>query len=672
MSMKDKVFHFLERYNNPFLVGTFPENELIYCNKSATVQYGMTNTENSMAALRNVFQSNHITMQTVLETAFRTDDTAIFQNIHTIKADGSKQLATVMMGFFNEEKTEVYVEIITQTDSRMENAIEQVNLAMKPKAILNFDEKLSIIHCNEPFHKVFDSNEELRYSQFNNDLLNGFRPELRAKLISDIHSKLSVSPSYSTKIQVYSATGEERWYLLELEKRTLDFSGSDKILAYMTNIEKQVELETENSQMNQYFTALQELTPDALFRVEMPSQTLHHTHKKGLGEKYGLVIPNHVQTFIQDEIIHPEDCDKYIDQIRQFISAEGQISEVPLRGRFQSDEYQWYIIKGKKILDNDGNLLEVIGVIINIEEKHSMEEQYSVLNQYFTAMQELTVDKLFHIDIKTKTFTHNDENAMDFGVPTEIPDYVNYMISNNLVHPDDQKRYFAYTEDLFSGINREIKVRSAVDVGVYEWFHIKSRYIKDASGNNVEVFGKLENIQQQRDLELRASRDPMTDVLNKMSYQQEVTRVLEISTNDHQHALIFIDIDDFKSVNDANGHSFGDFLLTTVTMRLKKMVRATDCVGRIGGDEFSVFLKDVGSEESVVERANLFLESLNRVFSFEGKTGRVNASIGISLFPRHGLDYEALYKKADQAMYLAKDGGKNNVNVFNETCQDDI
>lgn len=664
MSMKDKMFHFMEHYNNPFLVGTFPENELIYCNKSAKTQYDMTDKENILAVLRAIFLNNNISMKSVLETEFRKEDTAIFQNVHTKKADGSKQLTTVMIGFFNEEKTEVYVEIIPQTDSRMENAIEQVNLAVKPKAILNFDEKLSIIHCNEPFHKVFESNEELRHSHFDNHLLNGFRPEQRAKLISDIHSKLSVSPSYSTKIKVYPATGEERWYLLELEKRTLDFSGSDKILAYMTNIEKQIELETENSQMNQYFTALQELTPDALFRVEMPSQTLHHTHTKGLGEKYGLVIPNHVQTFIKDQIIHPEDSEKYLAQLRQLVSAEGQISEVPLRGRFQSDDYQWYIIKGKKILDNEGNLLEVIGVIVNIEEKHSMEEQYSVLNQYFMAMQELTVDKLFHIDIKTKTFTHNDENAMDFGVPTEIPDYVNYMISNNLVHPEDQKRYLAYTDDLFSGINREIKVRSAVDIGVYEWFHIKSRYIKDASGNNVEVFGKLENIQQQRDLELRASRDPMTDVLNKMSYQQEVTRVLEISTNDHQHALIFIDIDDFKSVNDENGHSFGDFLLTTVTMRLKKMVRATDSVGRIGGDEFSVFLKDVGNEQSVVERANLFLESLNREFSFEGKTGRVNASVGIALFPHHGLDFEELYKKADKAMYRSKEEGKNNVRLF--------
>jgi diguanylate cyclase (GGDEF)-like protein len=123
---------------------------------------------------------------------------------------------------------------------------------------------------------------------------------------------------------------------------------------------------------------------------------------------------------------------------------------------------------------------------------------------------------------------------------------------------------------------------------------------------------------------------------------------------------MFLDLDDFKNVNDSLGHTVGDHLLQAVAMRLVNAVRAEDTVARMGGDEFTILLSDVGDGRGAATVARKILESIGRPVLIDGNDLTVTTSIGLALFPGDGFDAEALLRNADRAMYRAKQLGRNN------------
>ncbi len=317
MIMKEKLSHFLEHYGSPFIVGSLVTGEMIFINKVAEKMFGITKDD---CDLGQVFNKTQVRIESLMRKSLHPDHSTLVYNYFAYTKERKKILVDLQVGYFNDEKTEIFLEIIPQHDNRMQMALHQIENSTRPEAILNFDDKLSIVQCNQPFHEVFESSEELRYSHFKNDLINGFLPEIREKLISDIYTTLSDTNTYKTKIQVFTATGEERWYLMELERRNLDNSGTDKIMVHMTNIEKQVEIEEEHSLMQQYLSAMQELTENVLYRVDVKTRVLTHTVDSPLGKKLGEQISDYADIFIQKKVIHTDDTERYLDYLQAFYS----------------------------------------------------------------------------------------------------------------------------------------------------------------------------------------------------------------------------------------------------------------------------------------------------------------------------------------------------------------
>ena len=158
-----------------------------------------------------------------------------------------------------------------------------------------------------------------------------------------------------------------------------------------------------------------------------------------------------------------------------------------------------------------------------------------------------------------------------------------------------------------------------------------------------------------------ANYDRLTDLPNRAMFMDRFNEIFKQSRRyERKLALLFIDLDGFKSVNDTLGHDAGDELLIEVAKRLKGCVRDSDIVARLGGDEFTVIFSTITSLEDPKLGARKILENLSAPFSIKGHDTRISASIGVSVYPDHGEDIEMLLKKADNAMYLAKQGGKNN------------
>ncbi len=158
-------------------------------------------------------------------------------------------------------------------------------------------------------------------------------------------------------------------------------------------------------------------------------------------------------------------------------------------------------------------------------------------------------------------------------------------------------------------------------------------------------------------LQMQVEKDLLTEVLNRMAFEVYVNSSVNGNLGEESHALLLLDLDDFKQINDGYGHILGDHVLVATADILKACVRNSDYVGRLGGDEFAVFLKGANREQAA-KKAGKICEALERE-EIKSNEAAVTCSIGIACFPQNGITFHELYQCADQALYQVKGNGKN-------------
>jgi diguanylate cyclase (GGDEF)-like protein/PAS domain S-box-containing protein len=169
----------------------------------------------------------------------------------------------------------------------------------------------------------------------------------------------------------------------------------------------------------------------------------------------------------------------------------------------------------------------------------------------------------------------------------------------------------------------------------------------------------------EQNLRFFASHDPLTRLFNRNMFNDRLHQALaQAGRHERSLALLFIDLDGFKLVNDTVGHSAGDVLLAELANRLRASLREGDVISRMGGDEFVVLIEEFTDPGQVAEVAKKVLETVARPFTLQGREFRVTASLGISIYPDDGKDADTLVKNADMAMYLVKQQGKNSFRFF--------
>lgn len=180
-----------------------------------------------------------------------------------------------------------------------------------------------------------------------------------------------------------------------------------------------------------------------------------------------------------------------------------------------------------------------------------------------------------------------------------------------------------------------------------------------------KAHGELKQAHQ-RGQEL-ATKDAVTGLPNRLFFQDRLGQAIRYAERYEQLiSVLFIDIDDFKTVNDTMGHSAGDELLTIIAERLEKSVRKSDTVARLGGDEFAVILLNVRQAEFTIRIADRILDYLSQPFMISGREFFLSASIGIAVYPDDGNDVELIVRNADTAMYEVKNTGKNGYHFYTE------
>ena len=284
----------------------------------------------------------------------------------------------------------------------------------------------------------------------------------------------------------------------------------------------------------------------------------------------------------------------------------------------------------------------------------------------------------WEFDPVAQTFVFNDPFYAFYGTTAEQEG--GYLVSREdyakrFIHPDDIPLYHQFVKEntlkpdteLFADIEHRIIRRN----GEVRHVQVRTRVIKDDSGRIVKRYGANQDITERRlagdRIQYLATHDSLTGLTNRSMFSQLLNHAVQMAQRyQRQFALLFIDLDRFKIINDTLGHEAGDQLLQEIAVRLTQPLRAVDVVARLGGDEFAILIEEISDSSQAATVAHKILTSIIKPTTLMGQECRITASIGICMYPKDAEDEQSLMKNADVAMYFAKEEGKNNYQFYSE------
>jgi diguanylate cyclase (GGDEF)-like protein/PAS domain S-box-containing protein len=333
---------------------------------------------------------------------------------------------------------------------------------------------------------------------------------------------------------------------------------------------------------------------------------------------------------------------------------------------------QAYIkVRKSLLLDDDGTPIGIFGFGRDMTEEYESKLIYNSEIQSLFAMGpdcmasmilDLTTWRIISSAMRTDVQRH----CYNFS---EIDDFKAAAIRTAINAPDVDKWLRSFDGDtmlrLYNDGKRSFNMQYCV-VGLGDapkWVKLKCRLLRDPLSNHLTMVCQLIDIDDiisaNGKLKKAAERDSMTGLLNHDTTLKQIGAFIKTDGSAGTHVLLMVDIDNFKQVNDNYGHQTGDDVLIHIADVLKKAFRADDIVGRIGGDEFMVLMKNCGSITTASRKVPELIENLQYSFTSGGNTVYITGSVGVSIYEANGKTVDQLYYEADSALYKVKASGKN-------------
>ncbi|MBT8448041.1 MAG: diguanylate cyclase, partial [Gammaproteobacteria bacterium] len=365
-------------------------------------------------------------------------------------------------------------------------------------------------------------------------------------------------------------------------------------------------------------------------------------------------------------IIHPEDVKLFENDMQALLQREIPYSETSFRIRSKKTDYLWVLARGRVVERNeDGTAKRVLGSLKDITALKATEDKLTLIAQAFENTKDAisVVDTNFTSIFNNKAFYDLTGLSMGEGINKQ------YLFSQ---HSNNYNMQSQVKTALQSFGKWEGEIWESRSNGEQFAMDLKIAVVEDTPeemSNYICVFSDITyKKRSEEELVKLANIDSLTNLPNRSLFLDRLSHAIAYSKrNDAPFALLFVDLDNFKNINDTLGHTTGDKMLQTVAERLKSCVRDVDTVARLGGDEFTVILENIHNTNEVGVCANKILDKLSKPMQLDNSIElKTTSSIGIGMFPEHGLDQENILKNADLAMYSAKAKGKNNYQFFTE------
>ncbi|MFC7782634.1 GGDEF domain-containing protein [Legionella taurinensis] len=240
-----------------------------------------------------------------------------------------------------------------------------------------------------------------------------------------------------------------------------------------------------------------------------------------------------------------------------------------------------------------------------------------------------------------------------------------------ITYPDDLQTDLSHVRQLLNGTIKyyQMEKRYIRKNGDIVWILLSGSLVRDAHGAPLYFIAQIQNIDAQKraehELVRMAYHDALTGLANRKQLEQSFQLFMAYAKRHKRSiALLFMDLDDFKKINDTFGHDAGDLLLIEIASRLTASVRSSDVVGRQGGDEFLIILSEISNQEEVCTVINHVFHAIQQPVFIKEQAIFISLSMGVSLYPQDGSDLDTLIQHADAALYQVKSKGKNNFEFY--------
>jgi diguanylate cyclase (GGDEF)-like protein/PAS domain S-box-containing protein len=359
-------------------------------------------------------------------------------------------------------------------------------------------------------------------------------------------------------------------------------------------------------------------------------------------------------------LVHPEDV--ALMRSKLDLRKRGVADRYEVRARRKDGRVIWLEIGGAPVFDAAGNVVGSIGVHNDVTERRSADEAVRESEARYRLMAENSTD-LISRTTKDGVLLYASP-AIEALLGYEAAEVIGRPVFELIEHADSEVVKLA-TQSLTTTGPLTFSYRAVRKDGTRVWFETTSRAVIDPDTNGViEVVSVSRDISERKraeeQIEYQAYHDALTGLPNRRLFRDRLTVALAHARRTKGPvAVMFLDLDSFKVVNDTLGHSLGDELLKIIATRLSAVLREEDTIARMGGDEFTVLLSNIKSEASAPVIAQKLLDAVAQPLRVEGHELFITTSIGIALYPEDGDTAEALLKNADSAMYRAKEIGRN-------------
>lgn len=427
------------------------------------------------------------------------------------------------------------------------------------------------------------------------------------------------------------------------------------------------------AERDQIFQLVSENAADMIALVDSDGRRLYNSpaYQKILGYS-----PEELRATSSFEQIHPDDRPRVLNAAEK-ARLSGQGERVEYRMRHKDGSWRTLESTACGIRNARGQADKLVIVNRDITERKRAEELLlhnaalrHAEEKYRTIFEDAVIG-IFQVTPEGRPLNINRALAQIHGYdsPEQLMREASNLVSQLVVDPDQIDELRRVLDE--NGVVRSVELEVYCRDRTRKWVLVNVRAVRDCDGKIILYEGTLEDITDRKVAETRAQflayYDALTGLPNRTLLEDRLGKALAGSRRRKDKvALLFLDLDGFKVINDSFGHSCGDLLLRKVADHLKSQAREQDTVARIGGDEFVVVLTGVKDVMDAAVAAERIMDAMIAEMVIEGHSLNVSCSMGISIFPEHGADSETLIKNADAAMYSAKESGRNAFQFFTE------
>ena len=359
------------------------------------------------------------------------------------------------------------------------------------------------------------------------------------------------------------------------------------------------------------------------------------------------------------KVIHPEDRKMVMRSIYSQLEKSDRV-ELDLRLVKKNGSSIWVSLRGTRVFE--AGLPYLHCVFTDTTAQKELQQKLEIEKERYRIVEGLTQDILFEYNLETDELVFSSKFTELTGQSNVITHFSKGSPNNIEDHPEDHQQFVTFCNDIIQckpDIRCEFRIRTPD--GSYQWLQAHACTIFGENGLPLKVVGKTTNIDKHKreafSLREKANRDSLTLLYNKSATAQLIDDYLRSDGKAYINALMIMDLDNFKTINDRFGHIEGDETLKTAAKIAMRLFRTSDIIGRFGGDEFVIFLKNMIDEQAVMKKAAELCNAMQGILVKQSLA--LTCSIGIAFYDTDGLTYEALFAHADTALFRAKRNGRN-------------